>query len=85
MSETSCDSSLAFQERLFREAINELEKDLQLIEESVALTAVVNEEGKHDEDMDYDQGLPQKIRHFREYLNTLREGIQGLKHVRRER
>ena len=85
MSETWCDSSLAFQERLVREAINELEKDLRLIEESVALTAVVNEEGKHDEDMDYDQGLPQKIRHFREYLNTLREGIQGLKHVRRER
>ena len=86
MSETWCDSSLAFQEQLVREAIDSLAKDLDLIEQSVALTAEVNDE--IDESMDddsHDKQLPQKIRHFREYLNTLREGIQGLKNVRRER
>ena len=59
MSETWCDSSLAFQEQLVREAIDSLAKDLDLIEQSVALTAEVNDE--IDESMDddsYDKQLP---------------------------
>ena len=85
MSETWCDRSLAFQEQLVREAIDSLAKDLDLIEQSVALTAEVNDE--IDESMDddaHDKQLPQKIQRFREYLDTLREGVRELRTVRRE-
>ena len=86
MSETWCDSSLAFQEQLVREAIDSLAQDLDLIEQSVALTAEVNDE--IDESMDddsYDKQLPQKIQRFRKYLDTLREGVRELRTVRREK
>ena len=81
MSETWCDSSLAFQEQLVREAIDSLAKDLDLIEQSVTLTAEVNDESMDDS---HDKQLPQKIQRFREYLDTLREGVRELRSVRRE-
>ena len=86
MSATWCDSSLAFQETLIREAIDALAKDLDMIEQSVVLTSEVNEETRYDasyDDDSYDQNLPQKIKRFREYLERLRAGVAQLKQIQR--
>ena len=79
---TWCDESLAFQEQLVREAISNLAKELDLIEQSVLLTTEVNNESFWDDS--HDHYLPQKIASFREYLERLRGGILQLKHVRKE-
>ncbi len=83
MSSTWCDSSLAFQEQLVRESIDSLAKDLDSIEQSVTLTAEVNDETRDEEA--YDRNLPQKIARFRQYLDRLRDGIRQLKTVERVR
>ena len=85
---TWCDSSLAFQELLVREAIEALAKELELIEQGVRLTCDVNEEtlmnATFDDDDDaYDSGLPQKVARFVEYLDQLRNGIAELRAIRR--
>ena len=79
MSATWCDSSLAFQETLVREAIDALAKDLDMIEQSVVLTSEVNEETRDDDS--YDRNLPQKIERFREYLERLRAGVAQLTQI----
>ncbi len=81
MSSTWCDSSLAFQEQLVRESIDSLAKDLDSIEQSVTLTAEVNNEARDEEG--YDKNLPQKVWHFRQYLDRLRDGIRQLNTVER--
>ena len=81
MSATWCDSSLAFQETLVREAIHSLAQDLVLMDRSVLLTSEVNDETR-DEDS-YDANLPQKIERFREYLERLRAGVAQLKQIQR--
>jgi hypothetical protein len=84
MSATWCDSSLGFQETLVREALDSLAKDLDLIEQSVALTVEVNDETRDVTDEDsYDANLPQKIERFREYLALLRAGVAQLKEIQR--
>ena len=78
---TWCDESLAFQEQLVCEAMSNLAKELDLIEQSVLLTTEVNNESFWDDS--HDHYLPQKIASFRDYLERLRAGIKQLEHVRR--
>ena len=78
---TWSDSSLDFQETLVREALDSLAQDLVLIERSVELTPVVNDDFM-DEDS-YDPNLLPKIDRFRDYLARLRTAVAQLKAIRR--
>ena len=78
---TWSDSSLDFQETLVREALDSLAQDLVLIERSVELTPVVNDDFM-DEDS-YDTNLLPKIDRFRDYLARLRTAVAQLKAIRR--
>ena len=75
--------ALAFQEQFVRETIDSLANDLDQMEQSIALTAEVNDECKHDES--YDPHLQQKMHLFQEYLEHLREGARSLKNIQRRR
>ena len=79
MSATWTDSSLNFQEQLFREEMDSLRKRIEYAEESLLITLEVNKE----ESESMDPALPQKVQRFREYLEKLRETLRQLQSIGR--
>ena len=77
MSATWTDSSLNFQEQLFREEMDSLRKRIEYAEESLLITLEVNKE----ESESMDPALPQKVQRFREYLEKLRETLRQLQSI----
>ena len=65
-------------EQGLREELASLRKSLARYEHTLALMLETNA-GEHEDSL-----LPREVQHFRDFINTLQEGIQRLENTQRE-